>query len=200
MDMDESMQKEMMKAQIAYLMIPLMIVLQNAGWRYRYSSYYDSVGTTALTTNYASMLDMACGYWMMTTHIILFITQLLSMVAGMAELNVMAWMYIGMANMVFMAIMGMAWVYSYNLYWDDYEENSDADAASAMAFMEMRKMTEMAFGSHYMLALYMHHMPWMMAQWMALPEETQMAWKEKHDMDKKDHEMDDDDMYALFGF
>ena len=146
------------------------------------------------------MLDMFCGYWMMSTHTVLFITQLLSMFAGMAEINVMAWMYLSMANMVVMMIYGLGWLYSYNMYWDEYETNSTADAAAAMGFMEMRKMTEMAFGSHHMLMLYMHHMPWMMAQWLALPEETQMAWKEKHDMKKEDHDMDDDDMYALFGF
>ena len=58
----------------------------------------------------------------------------------------------------------------------------------------------MAMGSHASLALYMNHKGWMMAQWMALDEETQMAWKEKHEMDKEHDDMDEDDMYALFSF
>ena len=50
-----------------------------------------------------------------------------------------------------------------------------------------------------MLPLYIHFKPWMMAQWVSLPEETQMEWKEKA-MDK-DHEKEEDEMmYTLFGF
>ena len=42
----------------------------------------------------------------------------------------------------------------------------------------------------------------MMAQWMALPEETQKEWKMKAhgDKDHDDKDMDIDDMYALFCF
>ena len=51
-----------------------------------------------------------------------------------------------------------------------------------------------------MFALYKHFKPWMLAQWLALPEETQMAWKEKKGMDK-DHEMEEEEMKSiLFGF
>ena len=140
----------------------------------------------------------------MSVHIILAITQLLSMVAGMAEINMMAWMYLGMADMVVMMIMGLAYIYAYNMYWTVKEDSSSSsaeilDATNAMAWMKRCKIAQMAFGGHYMLALYKHHKAWMVAQWMALPEETQDAWKEKHEMDK-DHDMDEDDMYALFGF
>jgi hypothetical protein len=75
-----------------------------------------------------------------------------------------------------------------------------ADAELAYGWMENGKMVQMAFGSHYMLALYKMHKKWMLAQWMSLPEETKDAWMEKHDMDKEDHDMDEDDMYTLFGF
>ena len=40
----------------------------------------------------------------------------------------------------------------------------------------------------------MHNEAWMMAQWMALPEETQEKWRE--DKMSDDHEMD---MRAYFG-
>ena len=49
-----------------------------------------------------------------------------------------------------------------------------------------------------MLALYKNYEPWMMAQWLSLPEETQNEWKKSMD---KDHEKEDDDMmFTLFGF
>ena len=186
-------------------MIPLMIVGQSAAWRYRYSSVTDGVGDTAADTNYYSYLSMASDYWMMSTHLILFVTQLLSMVAGMAEINMMAWMYINLANMVVGGIMSLAYIYVYNMYWEIAEDSDSsaaeiADAELAYGWMENGKMVEMAFGSHYMLALYKMHKKWMLAQWMSLPEETQNAWMEKHDMDKEDHDMDEDDMYTLFGF
>jgi len=152
------------------------------------------------------MLDMASTYWKMTTHIILFVTQLLSMLGIAAAINVQAWMYISLANMVVMTVLSVASLYAYNLYWDTAEDTTNStaaeilDATAAMAWMENRMMVNTVFGTHYMLALYMHHKQWMMAQWMALDEETQMAWKEKHEMDKEHDDMDEDDMYVLFSF
>ena len=71
---------------------------------------------------------MASDYWMMATHAILFLTQLLSMVAGMAEINMMAWMYINLANMVVGGIMSLAYMYVYNMYWE-IAEDSDSSVA-----------------------------------------------------------------------
>ena len=56
-DMDDDMGKmkmEMMKAQITYLMVPLMGLVSTAAWKYRYStaSGIASVGDTAASTNY----------------------------------------------------------------------------------------------------------------------------------------------------
>ena len=209
-DMDKDMSMEYMKANLAFLMVPLMIVVQKVAWTYRYSSVVTDadVGETASDTNYFSMLSMASNYWTMTTHLILVITQLLSMVAGMAEINMMAWMYVNLANMVVMMLMGLSYIYVYNMYWTIAEDSASsnaeiADAELAMGWMKRMKTAEMAFKGHYMLALYKHHKNWMMAQWMSLDEETKAAWMEKHEMGKEDHDMDDmdeDDMYALFGF
>ena len=61
----------------------------------------------------------------------------------------------------------------------------------------------MAFESHAILALYMNHKAWMMAQWNKLDEETQMEWMEKaHGEDEDDHDDHEghDHLYALFGF
>ena len=211
MDMDDDMDKDMgmdyMMANVTFLMVPLMIVVQKAAWTFRYSAIVTNadVGETASDTNYFSMLTMASNYWAMGTHLVLVITQLLSMFAGMAEINMMAWMYINLANMVVGGIMGLAYVYVYNMYWDIAEDSDSsvaeaADADAAMSWMKKMKTASMAFGGHYMLALYKHHKHWMMAQWMSLDEETKAAWMEKHEMDKEDHDMDEDDMYALFGF
>ena len=56
-DMDDdmgNMKMEMMKAQITYLMVPLMGLVSTAAWKYRYStaSGIASVGDTAASTNY----------------------------------------------------------------------------------------------------------------------------------------------------
>ena len=206
MDMDKS--GDYMMANVHFLMVPLMVLVQKAAWEFRYSSIVDmnfTVGSEATDTNYFSMLCMASSYWTMGTHAILFITQLLSMVAGMAEINMMAWMYVNLANMVVMGIMGLAYVYVFNMYWTVAEDSASSaaeilDATTAMGWMKRAKTVEMAFGGHYMLVLYMHHKDWMMAQWMSLDEETKAAWMEKHEMDKEDHDMDEDDMYTLFGF
>lgn len=67
-----------------------------------------------------------------------------------------------------------------------------------MAFLKRRKLVLMTFSSAYMLALYKNYEPWMMAQWLSLPEETQNEWKKSMD---KDHEKEEDDMmFTLFGF
>ena len=206
-DMDKDMGMEYMMANVTFLMVPLMIVVQKVAWTYRYSAIVTDadVGETASDTNYFSYLSMASNYWTMTTHLILVITQLLSMVAGMAEINMMAWMYVNLANMVVMMLMGLSYIYVYNMYWTIAEDSASStaeitDAALALSWMKRGKTVEMAFGGHYMLALYKHHKNWMMAQWMSLDEETKAAWMEKHEMDKEDHDMDEDDMYTLFGF
>ena len=136
---------------------------------------------------------------------VLFVTGLLSTFAGMAELNLMAWHYITMIDMAVFFIYGLVYIYGFNAYWTVAEDSTSTsaeitDANNAMVFLELRKEILTAFGSAYMLTLYMHSKPWMMAQWLALPEETQMAWKEKNGMDK-DHEMEEDEMMStLFGF
>ena len=127
------------------------------------------------------------------------------MFAGMTEINLMAWHYISMIDMAVWLIYGLVYIYGYNAYWTVNEDSSSsaaelADAAASMTFLERRKNILTAFGSAYMLALYIHAKPWMMAQWVSLPEETQKEWKEKKGMDK-DHKMEEDEMmYTLFGF
>ena len=136
---------------------------------------------------------------------VLFVTQLLSMFAGMTEINLMAWHYITMIDMAVMLIYGLVYIYGYNAYWTVAEDSSAStaevtDAEASLVFLKWRKTVLMTLSSANMLPLYIHFKPWMMAQWVSLPEETQMEWKEKKAMDK-DHEMEEDEMmYTLFGF
>ena len=134
---------------------------------------------------------------------VLFVTQLLSIFAGMTEINLMAWHYITMIDMVVGVLYGLVYIYGFNAYWTVAEDSSSStaevtDAVAAMAFLKRRKLVLMTFSSAYMLALYKNYEPWMMAQWLSLPEETQNEWKKSMD---KDHEKEDDDMmFTLFGF
>ena len=48
---------------------------------------------------------------------VLFVTQLLSIFAGMTEINLMAWHYMSMLNMVVMLIYGLVYLYGYNAYY-----------------------------------------------------------------------------------
>ena len=110
---------EMMKAQVTYLMVPLMVLISTAAWKYRYrtATGISEIGDTAATTNYWQMLDNGAAYWSMTAHLILTITQLLSMLGIMAEINVMAWMYLGLADMAVSLIYAGAYLYVYNTYY-----------------------------------------------------------------------------------
>ena len=48
------MKMEMMKAQVTYLMVPLMGLISTAAWKYRYrtASGISEIGDTAASTNY----------------------------------------------------------------------------------------------------------------------------------------------------
>jgi len=113
------------------------------------------------------------------------LTQLGSMVGGIAEINMMAWMYLGPALMAVQAISTL-------LLWLAYD-TVRANAAGKAAMKSALQM-KTAGWTMLMAGFYVNGESWMHAQMAMLPEEA----VEK--MDEKMEEKMDDDMFAIFKF
>ena len=127
--MEEGMEGRMMEANITFLMVVLGTFVHTALRMFRYRSdadyYIYGALITNKITNYWEMLNMAGGYWMLVLSGILTITQILSMVGVAAEINVMAWMYLGLADTVIGLILSLIGMYAYDVY---YSVTADAAA------------------------------------------------------------------------
>lgn len=198
---DDDMMGGAMKANMAFLMTALSGAVAPAAWvlRYRTAEATAAVGTVASGTNYWELLDNFANYPMIAAHVVLSITQLLSMLGIAVEVNMMAWSVVGMLDMVMSTLYFFGFIGAHQMYHEIEEDATStaaeiADATAAIAMLEQRSYAQMAWGTHSMLVLYMHHKQWMKAQWEALPEEKKGEYKEDHD----DH---DDDMFSrLFRF
>ena len=119
--MEEGMEGRMMEANITFLMVVLgsLVHISLRMDRYRSAENYYIYGelTTNKMTNYWSLLNMVGGYWVLVLTGILTITQILSMVGVAAEINVMAWMYLGLADMVIGLILSFVGMYAYDMYY-----------------------------------------------------------------------------------
>jgi len=132
---------------------------------------------------------------MLSVGAILTITQLLSMFGIAAEVNVMLWGYATMlvGPLLGAAISGIAmWGYDQAYQLCNADSSTNADACTMMGEIEgdmlWHAVSELSMGA----ALMESYEGWMMAQFMALPEETQKAWMEEHmkeEMMKKEHMM-----------
>lgn len=200
---DDDMMGGAMKANMAFLLTAVSGVVAPGLWAFRYSTAaaIAAVGETATSTNYFVVLENLANYPTIAVHLVLSITQLLSMLGIAVEINLMMWQVAGMLDMVLSTVYFFGFIFAHNAY-HAVEEDASAsasaksDAADAIAWLETRSYANMLWGTHSMLVLYMHHKQWMKAQWEALPEEKKGEYKEDHDMD--DH---DDDMFSrLFRF
>ena len=92
-----------------------------------------------------------------------------------ADINVMVWMYGGLADMVVSLVSMLVGMYAYDAYWTVSEDSSDsnqANAAIALAALEQDMLYSTATSTAAGVMLYTQTDAWMMAQFMALPEET----------------------------
>ena len=198
---DDDMMGGALKANMAFLLTALSGAVAPAAWvlRYRTAETIAAVGTVASTTNYWELLDNFANYPMIAAHVVLTITQLLSMLGIAVEVNMMAWSLVGMLDMVMSTLYFFGFIGAHQMYHEVEEDSAStaaqiADAEAAIEMLEQRSYAQMAWGTHAMLVLYMHYKPWMKAQWEMLPEEKKGEYKEDHD----DH---DDDMFSrLFRF
>ena len=198
-EVDGDMKKHMMEAQVTFLLTALSLTVRSALQQFRYRSdtttYY--AAGDALSPNYWQYLVTLWNVFTIGFMGIATVTQLLSMLGIAAEINVMVWMYGGLVNSVVGLISGLVAMYAYDAYWTVSEDSTSAqqsNAATALAGLEQDMLYGMAHETAAGVALYMHADAWMMAQFMALPEETQKKWLAEKE---GDHE---ESMHAYFGF
>merc|ERR1711990_944193 len=189
---DKMMSSEAMWGNIGFLMVAISHVAYPALDMFRYTSaetYWDVTDTTfgASATNWWKLYNQIGMYGALSIGAILTITQLLSMFGIAAEVNVMLWGYVTMlvGPLLGAAVSGIAmWGYDQAYQLCDTDSSVNADACDIMEEIEgdmlWMAVEELAMGA----ALMESYEGWMMAQFMALPEESQKAWMEDHMMMK----------------
>jgi len=198
-EIDADMERRMMEAQATFLLTALSLTVHAALAQFRYrgdSSTYYAAGD-ALSTNWWQHLNTAWNLFTIGFMGTATITQLLSMLGVAAEANVMVWMYGSLANSAFGLLTGLVAMYAYDAYWsvaDDATSADQANAATALAALEQDMLSGTAYETAAGVALYTYRDAWMMAQFMALPKETQEKWLAENDGDHGES------MHAFFGF
>ena len=126
MEKEDNGQKAL-EANMNYLIAAGTTLAFNAFWlfRYRANSYFDDIGATATSTNYYLMLDNLASYSSLLLHVVLAITQALSMAGIAVEVNMMAWYYGGMISMVVGSIYFFGVLFAHQQY-HTVEESSTA--------------------------------------------------------------------------
>ena len=194
MDEPHDDSRDHLMANVQFLIAAISGLVFPAMWvfRYRAATVFDTVGDTATTTNYWLLLDNLANYPAILIHLVLTITQALSMAGIAVEVNMMAWHYGGMLDMVLGSIYFFGLLFAYQQY-HDKEENGNAtemaDAELALSMLEMRSYMMTAWSTHTYVMLYRHYKDWMEAQWNALPEETKGKYHEDYEDDMKGEEM-----------
>ena len=192
------MQSAMMQANVTYLLTALSLTVHAAlqQFRYRSSDTYYSAGDSLGSQNFWQLLNNTWNLFTIGFMGIATLTQLLSMLGIAAEINVMVWMYGGMIDMVVGLVTSLVAMYAYDAYWtvsQDSGDSNQANAAIALAKLEDDLLHVSAMSTAAGVSLYIEHEAWMMAQFMALPEETQDKW-----MKEKEGKKGEGNMLALF--
>lgn len=157
-----------------------------------------------LGTNYWKYLSSLHHYSHFGIMSILTCTQILSMVGIAGEINIMAWMFAEMIEMVIQLIMKLGYMYTYDAAYVIKEDSGSSSDEITKAKAVMAGIAESIVNStieetanHF--ALHVEHENWMMAQVMALPDEAQEKYiHRKHGDKHEDHEdHEDHEMLAL---
>jgi len=108
---EHEMEGDPMMGNLTYLMVPLMGAISGALELFRYhdETHYDN--GDVLGTNIWKYAGEASHYTHFGIAIVLTITQLLSMFGIAGEINIMAWMYLEMFEMVFNLIVRLVNMY-----------------------------------------------------------------------------------------
>ena len=192
------MRQAMMQANVTYLLTAMSLTAHAAlqQFRYRSSDTYYSAGDSLGSQNFWQLLNNVWNYFTIAYMGIASLTQLLSMLGIAAEINVMVWMYGSMVDGVIALVTSLVAMYAYDAYWtvsQDSTSSNQANAATALAALEDDLLHVSASSTAAGVGLYIEHEAWMMAQFMALPKETQDKW-----MAEKEGKKGEGNMLALF--
>merc|ERR1712037_792582 len=205
---DKMMSSEAMWGNIGFLMVAISHVAYPALDLFRYTngeSYWEVTDTDfgAGKTNWWKLYNQIGMYGTLSIGAILTITQLLSMFGIAAEVNVMLWGYATMfvGPLLGATVSGIAmWGYDQAYQLCDSDETTYANACDRMSEIEgdmlWMAVEELAMGA----ALMESYEGWMMAQFMALPEESQKEWMEAHmkeEMMNKESEWSESDKEGM---
>jgi len=234
---DEEDLAEMRDAQIAFLLVSGLTAAASAldifmykwtvvvegmdkdgeeeDWVLEYSSEYGLITSEDITTPYWRYSAMLQSWGSFILGAAMFTTQLLSMVSGMASLNLMVWGYAGMASAILSLAIGIMMFMGQNTAWglvkDDVDEDDSCGAECSAAYSLISAMqTDMlrwgAQDTAVTLVVLQYGKAWMEAQWMNLSDEEREAMEaegkgKKGDKDDDDKDEDDKRLYArmLFG-
>ena len=138
-------------------------------------NYYDD--GDVLSTNTWKYLGELNHYSHFGVFTILTITQLLSMFGILGEINMMAWMYAEMIEMIVGMVLKLGWMYTYEMAYSVTQDSTASSAdqtkgAAVMAGVESDMMKKMIEGTAAHFALHVEHHNWMYGQVKMLPEEA----------------------------
>ena len=116
-DMQEMMGHNPMMGNLTYLHVAMGSAIHAALelFVWHEDDYYDD--GEVLGTNTWEYLGMLSHYSHLGIWSILTITQLLSMFGIMGEINLMAWMYAEMLEMIIGMVLKLGWMYTYDMGW-----------------------------------------------------------------------------------
>ena len=195
-DMEDMMGMNPMMGNLTYLHVAMGSMI-HAGLElfvWHEDDYYED--GDVLTTNTWEYLGMLHHYSHFGIMSILTITQLLSMFGIAGEINIMAWMYAEMLEMVIGLVLKLGWMYTYEMAYSYTQDSSNTtaniDSAENVMSGVQGDMTEATiYGTAQHFALHVEHENWMYGQVKMLPEEAQEKYMHKKGDGKKEH---DDEM------
>ena len=219
MDMDKDMDDEHkgdMMTQVKWLMGSMMSATMYTLFIARYR--YDAMDYYTYGDQYLG--DGSMNFWKIANSIrfpasaaifwVLTITQILSMVGVVPEINLMAHHYGLMAWMVVSMLAHAVNAYAYESAYAWYAEDTTNNAAGSIMMQVIGNEEMNMVAKETSMAMMMVFMmeKWFKGQVMMLPEEDQEMWMEKHGGkkhdDHDDHDDDHEDMEfslnAFFGF
>ena len=218
MDMDKDMDDEHkgdMMTQVKWLMGSMMSATMYTLFIARYR--YDAMDYYTYGDQYLG--DGSMNFWKIANSIrfpasaaifwVLTITQILSMVGVVPEINLMAHHYGLMAWMVVSMLAHAVNAYAYESAYAWYAEDTTNNAAGSIMMQVIGNEEMNMVAKETSMAMMMVFMmeKWFKGQVMMLPEESQEKWMEMHGGKKgkhDDHDDHDDDMEfslrAFYGF
>merc|ERR1712038_81843 len=127
-DLMEMMGHDPMMGNLTYLHVAMGSAIMGALelFVWHEDDYYDD--GDVLSSNTWEMLGMLHHYSHLGIMSILTVTQLLSMFGILGEINMMAWMYAEMLEMVIGLVLKLGWMYTYDMA---YQMSEDDDASAA---------------------------------------------------------------------